>query len=91
MSALKVYYLTLKKLADEGNAEASLALTLGENVGQGGSAEVTRSVCAKLTRANSDLGEALRHNDVEWSRKTDRAIERARCEIAEALSIMAQR
>jgi hypothetical protein len=75
MSAVTVYYVTLKKLADEGNAEAALALKIGENVGH----------------ANTELGDALSVNDSKWSKETDRCIERARSLITAALSVMAQR
>lgn len=92
MSALKVYYVTLKKLADQGNAEAALALQIGENVGgEPDISSMTRSVCQKLARANSELGNALSVNDSKWSKETDRCIERARAAITEALSVIAQR
>jgi hypothetical protein len=91
MSAVTVYYVTLKKLADEGNAEAALALKIGENVGHANTADMTRMVCANLTRANSELGDALSVNDSKWSKETDRCIERARSLITAALSVMAQR
>lgn len=91
MSALTVYYVTLKKLADEGNAEAALALKIGENVGSSNTADMTRIVCTNLTRANCNLRDALSINDSKWSKDTDRYIERARSAIAESLSIMAQR
>jgi hypothetical protein len=92
MSALKVYYVTLKKLADQGNAEAALALQIGENVGsEPDFSSMTRGVCAHLATANSELGDALSQNDVKWTKETDRAIERARKSITAALSIMAQR
>jgi hypothetical protein len=48
-------------------------------------------VCTNLTRANSELGDALSFNDSEWSKETDRCIERARSLITAALSVMAQR
>jgi hypothetical protein len=91
MSAVTVYYVALKKLADEGNAEAALALKIGENVGHANTADMTRSVCANLTRANSELGDALSANDTKWTKETDRCIERARSLITAALSFMAQR
>jgi hypothetical protein len=92
MSALKVYYVTLKKLADQGNAEAALALQIGENVGsEPDISSMTRGVCAHLARADSELGDALSYNDTKWTKATDRAIERARSAINSALSVIAQR
>lgn len=91
MSAVTVYYVTLKKLAEQGNAEAALALKIGENVGESNTAGMTRRVCQSLETASDELGDALRVNERSWSRETDRCIERARSSITEALSIMAQR
>lgn len=92
MSALKVYHVTLKKLADQGNAEAALALQIGENVGsEPDVSAMTRDVCQKLASANSSLGDALSANNTQWTKSTDRHIECARRSITEALSIMAQR
>ncbi len=91
MSALKVYYVTLKKLADEGNAEAALALRIGENIPGEDFSDVARSVCRQLTEANDELGNALSKNDRCWTAATDRCIERARAAITQAFSLMAQR
>jgi hypothetical protein len=66
-------------------------LKIGENVGHANTADMTRSVCANLTRANSELGDALSANDTKWTKETDRCIERARSLITAALSFMAQR
>lgn len=91
MSALTVYYVTLKKLAAQGNVEAELALKIGENVGNANTADMTRRVCQSLEIATDELGDALSANDTKWTKETDRCIERARSAITEALSIMAQR
>lgn len=85
MNAELIYKSVLERFAEQGNAEAQLALELGKKAGAGVDfGPVKQEVCGALRRANVALGEALGYNDTKWTRNTDRAIEQARDEIAKA-------
>lgn len=89
MSAELIYKKTLEQLAENGSAEARLALTLGKTIPVQDFSKAIEAVCGCLVDANDELGVALAYNDEEWTRKTDSAIERARTEIAKALAVLA--
>jgi hypothetical protein len=91
MNAESIYKQTLEQLAAAGNPEAKLALSLGAAAPASDIKPMTRNICDRLNQANRDLGDALGHNDMKWTRNTDRAIERARDQINEALTILATR
>lgn len=86
MIAEEIYKAALEQLAQNGNQEAKLALDLGtrasSSIGRAG------EVKAQLQGAHSALLRALGHNDMSWTRATDRAIEDAMRNIAQALSIL---
>lgn len=84
MIAEEVYKAALEQLAQGGSQEAKLALDLGTRARSScGRAEQVKIM---LRNAHSDLLRALGHNDMSWTRSTDRAIEDAMRNIAQALS-----
>ena len=91
MMVLTIYRATLESLAKQGNAEAALALTLGENIGAEGLRNNVREICSELTDADEALADALSVNGDRWSKATDTHIERARASIRNALVQFADR
>jgi hypothetical protein len=91
MSALTVYKTALESLAAQGNAEAALALKIGENVGDFDLPKLVSSVCEVLSNANMELDTALQVNSDRWSTSTDRAVNRARVQITKAFTLLAER
>ena len=70
---------TLQVLAAEGNEKAKLALSLA-------SPAPLESAVTLLTRAHQHLGEAIRANATDWTKKTDTCIVNAQQEILKAVS-----
>jgi hypothetical protein len=91
MSAELVYKKALEQLAEAGNADAKFALALGQPLQVPSYVDVVSAVCKCLKSAHKELGDAIALNENEWCHSTDEAIERARADITEALSILATR
>ena len=85
MNKLGLYETVLLKLAQEGNADAKLALELGTSIPEDKSVDVS-SISRDLRNAVSHCGEALRKNGYEWCSGTDRSINEAVSSITSALS-----
>jgi hypothetical protein len=89
MNAYQIYKTVLEQLASGGSVEAKMALSLGEQPDSPNVNAMINSVSAAIRSANQELGRALSHNDDRWTKETDRAIERARDSLSQALIFLA--
>jgi leucyl aminopeptidase (aminopeptidase T) len=79
---------TLQDLADNGSDKARFALSMSKNISSNDSYERNIKARSSLKLASSYLMQALSHNDIAWSRATDRTIKQAQLEIMEAVSLI---
>ena len=88
MTNEEIFLAALEELSKEGNEKAKFALQMAERNGST-TKRVNSQVCDSLNDAHTALGRALRHNDVQWTAKTDTAIKEAQSCILHALTTLA--
>ncbi len=88
MNTEQLFRATLQKLAAEGVQDAVLALRLAESISPAPAVRVAM-IKNELQEAHTSLLEALKQNDINWSRTTDRHINRALSNIARSIGELA--
>jgi hypothetical protein len=89
MSAFDIYKAALESLAEKGNEEAKVALSLASRVPSTDVHALAREVCSKVQDANDSLVSALSENASGWRKSTDRYIESARRKLQDTIILLA--
>jgi hypothetical protein len=86
MDVTAIYETALKKLAEDGNVAAQMALVLAAKAAT--PEQETSHIKMELRNVNDHLSGAMRHNGRQWTASTDREIERAQAIILRIMGML---
>lgn len=85
MTKEQIYQAVLEELADAGNEQAKLALSIAKKLN---SLDGKSQIINELKDANIALGHALGHNDSKWTKSTDVCIKNAQNNIVNVVAMI---
>jgi CMP-N-acetylneuraminic acid synthetase len=90
MNTEQFFRAALQDLADEGNMKAKVVLSMAKHIVSNDDLVLTTQAASSLKLASSHLMNALSHNELSWTKSTDRSIASAQTEIINTLAIFAR-